>query len=174
MSNLINFVLRSTNVNGWPLVKIKSVNDEFREIKINQELTDFSVTVPLHQGNNCILLSRYNKTSNNSTQESDQILEIVNITIDGIKIPDFVLDQHSKFQFNDQIHYGSRYFSPNGIWTFEFQTPIITWVLDQQIIHESKYNQDYIYPWSYKFGPDSVQHLKNQLDSVYKIIQETL
>jgi hypothetical protein len=173
-TNLLNFVIRATNVNGWPCVKIKTSNTNFKKIVIDQELTKFVISVPTTQSHNSIILERYNKTEANQTQTTDQIIEILSVSIDNVAIPNFIFEKFSKFEFDHQCHNGSRYFSPNGVWTFVFQTPLITWILDQRILHESQYNQDYIYPWSYKFGPRSVNSLTDQLTSVYNKVQKIL
>lgn len=165
--NILKFTLRSTNVNGWPMVRAKFNQDLFRDICIQQELTTFEISVPLEILPNCkVTIERYGKTSDNQSQTDDQIVEIIAATIDGSLVPDFVFSKFSKFEFDSQSHNGSRYFGPNGTWIFEFNTPIITWLLDQKIMHESQYDQSYIYPWSYKLGPDSVNTLGSQLESV--------
>jgi hypothetical protein len=174
MTNLIKIILKSTNVNGWPCVKIKTNNTDFQAVVIDQELTSIELPVSICQGQNCVMIERYGKTDQNYTPLNDQTVEVSKVSVDGVEVPDFILDKFSSFEFNQQTHVGSRYFCPNGVWKFEFQTPIITWILDQKILHESQYNQDYIYPWSYKFGPESVARLDIQLMSVYNKVQQIL
>lgn len=96
----------------------------------------------------------------------DQILEITELQVNGSRIPDYVLDQRSRFEFGDQCHIGSRYFGPNGNWTFEFETPLITWILDQKINHEAKYNHDYQFPWATQLGPNSVHQILKKIDDI--------
>jgi len=174
MSNVINIFLKSTNVNGWPFIKIKTADTDFKSIIIDQDLIKIELPITNRQGKNFIVIERYGKTKLNQLNNIDQTVEITTVTVDNSSIPDFIFDKFSRFEFNDQVHTGSRFFAPNGVWYFEFETPIITWILDQKIIHESQYNQDYIYPWSYKFGPDSVSTLSSQLtlvtDKVKKIL----
>jgi hypothetical protein len=102
------------------------------------------------------------------------LLEITKIKLNQIEIPDYVIRENSKFCFNDQTHQGSLYFVPNGVWTWYMQCPIVTWILDQKIKHESQYNQDYNYPWSYSFGPDSVRQLSEQLYAVKNKVNSLL
>jgi len=173
--NLIKCTLRSTDVNGWPNVRYKINNQEFHNVIIVNEFTEFEIDIPASYNQpHIMIVERYNKTADNQQGNIDQIVEIVRLTVDGIDVPDFILNKFSSFEFNQQTHVGSRYFSPNGVWKFEFQTPMITWILDQKILHESQYNQDYIYPWSYKFGPESVSSLDAQLISVYNKVQQIL
>lgn len=174
MSNLIKIFLRCTNVNGWPFIKIKTANTDFEAITIHQELVNFSVPITNVQGKNVIIVERYGKTESNQLPDIDQIVELLTVSVDGSVVPDFILNKFSRFEFDNQVHAGGRFFGPNGVWYFEFETPIITWILDQKIIHESQYDQDYIYPWSYKFGPNSVDVLNSQLLSVTDKVKKLL
>jgi len=174
MSNLIKVFLKCTNVNGWPFIKIKTTDSDFKSITINQEFVNFSVPITRLPSKNVIIVERYGKTESNQLPDVDQTVEILSVTVDNIAIPDFILAQFSRFEFANQCHTGSRFFGPNGIWTFDFDTPIITWILDQQIIHESQYHQDYVYPWSYKFGPNTVDALNSQLLSVTNKVKKLL
>lgn len=133
-----------------------------------------NIKLPQKTAQVCLQIERYGKTVANQVDGKDQILEIVSLCVDNVPVPCYILDKHSKFEFNNQCHLGSRYFSPNGVWTFDFQVPFITWALDQKIQHESQYNQDYLYPWSYKLGPDSVKNLQRQLGQVEKLANEKL
>jgi hypothetical protein len=174
MSNLIKVFLKCTNVNSWPLVKIKTVDTEFKSITIDQEFVNFSVPITGLQSKNVIIVERYGKTELNQLPDVDQTVEILSVTVDNIAVPDFILEKFSRFEFANQCHVGSKFFGPNGTWIFDFETPFITWILDQKILHESQYNQDYIYPWSYKFGPDSVDVLNSQLLSVTDKVRKLL
>jgi len=174
-TNSIKCTLRSTDVNGWPSIRYKTSNQEFHDVNITHEFTVFTFDIPAcHDQHHSVILERYGKTADNQQGNIDQIVEIVGLTVDDIDVPDFILRKFSNFKFNQQTHVGSKYFSPNGVWEFEIQTPMITWILDQKILHESQYNQDYIYPWSYKFGPESVSNLDAQLISVYNKVQQIL
>lgn len=97
--------------------------------------------------------------------------DLISISIDDIDLPFFLLNENSNFVFSEQSHAGSRHWEPPGTWVFEFETPILTWILDCKILHESKYNKDYLYPWSYKLGPDSVQELGEQMDEILRRLQ---
>lgn len=172
--NLIKISLKSTNVNGWPLIKIKTADTDFKSIIIDREFVEATVPVTNFQGENFVILERYGKTEVNQLNNIDQVVEILTVTVDNSVMPDFILNKFSRFEFNNQVHVGSRFFGPNGIWYFNFETPIITWILDQKILHESEYNQDYIYPWSYKFGPNCVDTLSSQLISVTDKVKKLL
>lgn len=110
---------------------------------------------------------------NNVNEENYlQILKIQKILVDNIAIPNYVFENTCTFNFLDQQHPGSLCFEPSGIWVWNFQTPILTYILDQKIIHEAKYNQDYVYPWSYKLGPNSVSDISDRINSAHKRVQK--
>jgi hypothetical protein len=174
-ANVLKLVLKSTYVNGWPLIRYKYNQENFQSLSINSGLTTLEVPITKNNKKHVQLcIERYGKTCDNQTEDKDQIIEIISATVDQTAVPEFIFNKFSKFMFNNETHQGSRYFSPNGIWIFEFDQPIITWILDQKILHESLYNQDYIYPWSYKFGPDSVNSLSTHLNSTYNKVKQIL
>ena len=104
----------------------------------------------------------------------DELVTLIGVTVDGTQIPEWPIRQTSSFQFAQQILEGCLEWQPPGTWSWKFQQPIITWILDQKIAHESKYNQDYKYPWSYKLGPDSVETIGSKLQTAIARIDQDL
>ena len=126
-----------------------------------------------------LTVERYNKQYHNMVLQQDQIikdqiLEITNLLVDDVAIPLNMIDPHCSFAWDDHVHAGSRYFGPNGTWTYKFSTPIITHILDLRIAHESQYNQDYVYPWSNRLGPTSVQEIVDTIDHVEHRVHQVL
>ena len=158
-NNYITLHFKGTNDNGFPSVKISYDNKLLVDYTLESEEFSYSIPIGPLDGSHIVSVERYNKTEKNI----NQILEITEVKVDNITIPDFFLMSHSVFKFNNETHQGSRYFGPNGIWSLTFYSPLITYILDQKILHESKYNQDYIYPWSYKLGPDSVTQISKNI-----------
>lgn len=105
---------------------------------------------------------------------TDQLVTLLGVTVDGTQIPEWLIRQTSSFHFAQQILEGCLEWQPPGTWSWNFQQPIITWILDQKIAHESKYNQDYKYPWSYKLGPDSVETIGSKLQTAIARIDQDL
>ena len=101
------------------------------------------------------------------------IVSIVRVEIDNIAIPNYVVQRHNTFKFNDQVQNGCSEIHPEGKWEFTFEMPIFTWCLDQKILHESQYNKDYEFPWSFKLGPNSVETILQELDSTEILIAKT-
>jgi len=180
MINKLTFACRASNHNGYPKIKLFLDGKELEPYDINQELFTIAVDLDHSDKHTVLIIERYGKTDQNVSVDShgniinDQYLEILDIKIDNVPVPDFILNSIPRFEFNDQCHVGSKFFGPNGIWTFEFKTPFIQYVLDQKILHEAKFSNDYVYAWSYKLGPDSVVNLTNEIDTVIAKIKNIL
>jgi len=101
-------------------------------------------------------------------------INLDDITVDGTSLPSWFFHEHGVFSFANQNHAGSREWHPSGTWHITLQSPLVTWILDQKILHESRYNQDYLFPWSYKLGPDSVSDLGQKIDDTIKKAREIL
>lgn len=172
MYNLLQIVFNPVDCNGFPRIRVALDNDLICDVEINPSNQTVEVPVSKSVGRRILTVERYGKTNDNCNGDQDQTLEIVNIKIDNASLPKFLINSNSRFEFNDQCHPGSCFFGPNGTWTFEFETPMLTYVLDQRIVHEAKYSQDYVFPWSYKFGPNSVADLTEKLLSAQKKIQD--
>lgn len=149
---------------GYPCIKISLDDQLLLDHHFTSDQWTFSIDLDHEPARHVLCIERYGKTNDNWSPDLDQIVEILHVSVDGIHMPNYILDRHSRFEFDNQLHQGSRYFGPNGLWTFEFSTPIITHILDEKIRHESQYNQDYLYPWSYRLGPDSVNNIISNID----------
>lgn len=175
MSNILSITFKSSYCNGFPFIKIKLNDVLLCDFQIDNE--DYYKDILLENNSSIIEVERYNKTNNNIIIENnkvikDQILEIVDIKIDGIKLPDFIIYEHSVFNFMDQEHTGSTYFAPNGIWKFKFKSPIITWVLDQKIKHEAKYSDYHKLDFSYKIDPEKIASRLDDFENYLNMIEK--
>lgn len=180
MNNTLTFFCRATNHNGFPLIKLMLDGVDLPAYTINQELFTVSVDLDFACKQRILVIERYGKTDHNVSVDTngnivkDQYFEILDVKIDDTRVPDFIMQSCIRFEFDNQCHPGSRFFGPNGIWTFEFETPFVQFVLDQKILHEAKFNNDYVYAWSYKLGPDSVAKLTNEINTVINKVENTL
>ena len=158
---------------GYPKAKIFFDGHLIADLQFYKPEQSIEIPVPDQPGTHALTVSRYGKLAEHCTLGNDggiiadQVLQITKVDVDGTKVPDFVLDQHSSFRFDNQIHPGSRYFAPNGDWIFHFETPFITWVLDQIS------QQDRIYdpnsgtrPWEYRYAPGQAQQRIQDLQQV--------
>jgi hypothetical protein len=139
-----------------------------------------SLSVQVLPGQGCRKLSivRYGKTESDTLIDADgkilqdQMLEIKSVKINGAVVPYYIFQQHSRFESSGQIFPGSIWFGPNGVWTFEFCEPLVTWLLDQKIYQEAKYNKDFDAEWSWKFGPDSVNRILDKIEITRQKIEQ--
>lgn len=180
MTNTLTLSCRATNYNGYPTIKVFLDQVKLPAYIINSDLFDITVPLDTVPQSRSLTIERYGKTDHNVSVDAngnilqDQYLEILDIKVDNVLVPEFVLYSNIKFEFDNQCHKGSKFFGPNGIWTFDFKTPFIQYVLDQKILHEARFNNDYIYAWSYKLGPDSVSKLTKEIDSVINKVENLL
>jgi hypothetical protein len=178
--NILTLSCRATEYNGFPKVTVLLDDHVFSEVEISTELFDILIPLDNTCSKKCLQLHRYGKTDQNVLVDTqgkivqDQTLEILQIKIDGTLIPTFFISNNVQFEFDNQCHSGSCFIGPNGVWTFKFYTPIIEYILDEKILHESDYNQDYQFAWSYKLGPNSVNTINAKIDSLIKKISTTL
>jgi hypothetical protein len=172
LNNKIKIYFKVLEFNGYPSVKISLDDQLLVDHTFSNSEWEFQFDQEQTQRHHCLQIERYGKTDLNYSPEQDQIVEIKSITVDNIPIPQYILDKQSQFLFNDQVHVGSLYFGPNGIWTWNFGAPIITHLLDQKIQHEAQYNQDYIYPWAYKLGPDSVNTILSNIEGALNRVHQ--
>lgn len=174
--NILTLHFAGTEYNGWPQIRVRLNDVVVTDCNVVDTLS-VDVVIPADDKEYTLIVERYGKTDLNTQVDngkivSDQILEIKSLQVDNIDLPNFIIFNHTEFKFNDQVHKGSCYFGPNGEWAFKFKAPIISWILDQKIIHEAEYNKDYQYDWSYKLGPDSVESISVKFADAEKLINQ--
>lgn len=177
--NLLTLKFQCVDCHGLPQARIKLDGNLILDHQFTSNIESHSITLDSACSDHVLTVERYNKKSCNMILENgnivqDQILEIIDVLVDDVRIPEVLVYENCEFSWDGQVHAGSKYFGPNGVWTYRFSTPIITHVLDLKIKHESKYNQDYLFPWSYKLGPDSVATITALIDEVEKKVNEVL
>lgn len=156
--------------NGWPTISLEIDGRKSFEHQFSQSNEKLCIKLPAGSGKRKLSIVRTGKTDRNIQIDTsgkivqDQTLEIKYIKINGTVIPDYIFRRHSRFEFENQVHPGSMWFGPNGVWTFEFQEPLITWLLEEKIYHESNYNKDYLHAWAYKLGPNSVNEILDKIN----------
>jgi hypothetical protein len=176
----IEIFFRANNYNGYPRIKTFLDGVELPKCNIDSESFVISVGVNDIEQKRVLTIERYGKTQQHTAVDGDgniiddQYIELLDIKVDDISTPEFLIYTNTKFEFNDQCESGCRVLGPNGVWTFEFETPIIRYVLDQKIMHEAQFNNDYVYAWSFKLGPNSVAELTDEINTVIKNVENIL
>jgi hypothetical protein len=148
-------------------------NDLIYDFAPDQAQVDLAVDLPQTPGPCWIEIERWGKTAANTQDGADQVVEIKQLYVNDMAIPQWFLWGNSQFRFNDQCQQ-SLIMAPNGVWRLDFATPLITHILDQKILHEAQYNQDYQYPWSYKFGPGQTEELDRELANAMDLVRSKL
>jgi hypothetical protein len=177
--NVLTVCFRCTECNGYPYARIMLDGQLLHDHAFTQAEEIISINIDTLPADHILTVERYNKQYHNVVLQQDQIiqdqiLEITNLLVDDVAIPINLVDTHCSFAWDGHVHPKSRYFGPNGTWTYKFSTPIITHILDLRIEHESQYNQDYIYPWSNRLGPMSVQEILDTIKQVEQRIHQVL
>jgi hypothetical protein len=110
------------------------------------------------------------------TKQVDERIHVYldDMMIDEVSVPDWTYYIASRFVFSESVHTGSREWHPSGTWYFDFESPIITWMLDEKITQEAQYNQDYLFPWSTKLGPGMAEKLGSNIDATLEYVQKVL
>ena len=166
--NLFKFFFKATECNGWPKIKIL-VNGVEREDMIIERSLAIVLSVDSNS-TQTIEIVRYGKAQNNTLLRGseivkDQLLELESISVDDVKLPDWYIHEHVS---------NSHIIGSNVTWKFTVEQPIVTYILDQKINHEAKYNSDYLYPWSHKLGPNSVKELTDDFSKAIDVINSKL
>lgn len=178
-TNIVSLYFKCIENLEYPKAKIFFDDRLIQDIQFHKQEQLIEVPMPDQPGMHALTVRRYGKLDEHCTLGADgniiadQILQITKVNVHRTKVPDFVLDRHSSFRFNDQIHHGSRYFGPNGDWIFHFETPFITWVLDQVSEQERIYDANSgTRPWEYRYAPGQARQRIQQLQQVIDRVQD--
>ena len=168
MINNLTLICQATNCNGYPYANVKIDDSTVYDGLVDDCENKFNFDIPSNTGRHTLTINRYGKTNKNVTAECEQLLKIVGILIDGVSIPKHVLVSNSKFQYQDTTEHGSLELYPNGTWTFDFETPFITWCMDQKIANDAEFSNNYLLPWSYQLGPNQADQLIDDIDQLFE------
>jgi len=178
MTDTLTLTFRSHECNGYPKARICVNGNLVCDHSFTQDVEDITIAIDSVQEFNTLTVERYGKENHHMVFENnqilkDQVLEIIGGRVRSARLPDYIFDKHSCFEFHGQVHPGSRYFGPNGTWTFKFGSPVVTWALDQKILQEAEYNQDFQYAWSTQLGPDSAVNILKELAQVREKLEKS-
>ena len=132
----LKFQFSAIECNGWP--KLRFIIDD--DIHLEHEFTSNTESVPLlfdiEHGKHVLQIERYGKKDNNiildgQTIVRDQIVELQDIFLEDIKLPDYVKYSGS-FRYSGRVEPSSMYWGPNGVFELDFETPFVDWIINQQ------------------------------------------
>lgn len=165
----ITLMFKSYFCGSWPMVKILLDGQPVTTCRFSQEFEQITTTFDDGPGHHVLQLIRVGKDRDNIILGTDgkilqdQALELTELQLNRIPIPAHILDDHAVFEYKGHKQTNSRYFGPNGIWTFKFQSPMINWALDKKIDRDSQYNRDHGHPWSHHLGPGNVDKISAEI-----------
>ena len=142
--DFIKLELTATEYNGWPKCKFYIDSDLIEDYTFTTGRAEITLPVDLLDGEHSLIIELYDKTSRNTKFENNQIVQdqlvtLENIYINNIKLPN-AIKYFGVYKFNDQTIPQGLTWGCNGQWTWVFETPIVTWVLDKKIEENEKYN----------------------------------
>ena len=143
--NNLKITFSASECNGWPKLRVLIDNDLYEDHLFSS--TNESITVPIEllDGRHVLELEIYGKTSVNTKVDregniiQDQLIELVDMFIDDVKLPEY-FKYIGIYKFNNQTYPQALVWGCNGSWIWEFSTPIITWAIDKKTDNAEKYN----------------------------------
>jgi hypothetical protein len=126
----------ASECNGWPKIRILIDNDIIQEHEFDQEMTTIDVPLDLLDGEHVLEIERYDKTDNNivfidGVILKDQSVALLDLYVDGVKLPD-MFKYDGKFYYNDLESPSVLVWGPNGVWRWQFATPLLENLLDRK------------------------------------------
>jgi hypothetical protein len=131
--------------NGWPTLQFLIDDDLYHDYQFSQEHEVVELPIDLLNGTHQLDINIYGKTPKNTIVDTDgnilkdQLVELLDIYVNDIKLPHY-FKFDSVYKFNDQEYKQALVFGCNGNWLWNFETPILNWVLDYKNNHQAQYN----------------------------------
>jgi hypothetical protein len=126
----------ATHCNGWPKIRISIDNDIIEEVEFDREQVEVHVPMDLISGPHTLCVERYGKQAHNIEFVDNQILQDQTVTLVAMQVGDVHLSNmflyRSEFCFDNQVIPGGLIWGPNGVWHWKFESPLMTWLIDQK------------------------------------------
>jgi len=132
----------------WPKVKIFVDGDLLEEVHFTQKHEEVTMPLSLLDGSHLLEIEHFNKTNDDTEYLNGTILQDTKFEIKNINIFDYAIPytpllncnfipEWSKLTKPKNFAYElpqTRIIGPNGVWSFEFCTPIDDWIINQRRI----------------------------------------
>lgn len=170
--NKIKLTFKATECNGWPKLQFLIDQDLIEDYAFTSDTAEITIPVDLVEGTHSLFVELYGKTANNTKIDADgniiqdQTVELINMYVDDILLPDFY-KWLGTYKFNNQIHLQALKWGCNGVWTWDMQIPLVSWLLDKKIENEEEFNPPSI-TWDerLKLEQEKIQWFEHQLDKL--------
>lgn len=160
---------KATECNGWPDIRIMFNGDVYEEVTLTQPEQFISVPLNLPIGKHVLEIERYGKTDNNllfvdGKILNDQLVELVDIYIDDIKLGNLFKYKSATFKHKDGEIQNGYLWGFNGTFSWSFEMPIIPWLVRvKQMIEDDNINL-------YIPGKHNLDELNRLLDKIENAI----
>lgn len=148
-STCISLIFKSTECNGWPKIKLYLNNDLYQDHEFKQEIEQVNLPIYLEDGKHLLEIEIYDKKSNATIVDQegkiiqDQLLELKEIRVNNVKLPEYFL-YSGNYKISDNTYPQSLIWGCNGVWSWNFEMPLVSWAVKTKQNHEDKYNNESI------------------------------
>jgi hypothetical protein len=168
--NKIDLIFRATECNGWPKLKFLLDLDLIEDYNFTTSEAKIMIPIDLVKGKHTLFVEFYGKTPRNTKVDNDnniledQTVELIDIYVDDILLPNFY-KWMGVYKFGDQIHPQALKWGCNGIWSWDIEIPLISWLLEKKIEQREKYNKTNFYDLRL-IAEQKIHQLENELKKI--------
>lgn len=132
--NVLKLHFKAVEYNGWPSIRIMFDGDIYEELTITQSEQFVEIPLNLVDGKHLLEIERYGKTDNNvlfvdGQILQDQLVELVDMYIDDIKLNDLYKYKDAVFTHKDGSIPNGYVWGFNGTFSWPFEVPVIDWLI---------------------------------------------
>jgi hypothetical protein len=138
--NILSLVFSTSFCNGWPKIKVYLDEDLYQDHEFSKDNEIVDIPLDLLDGLHTLKIELYNKSNRNTKVVDniivqDQLVTLENIKVDGVTIPEQFLYE-GRYTYNNVEPYRGLTWGINGHWSWNFQTPIINWIITQKNLNQ--------------------------------------
>lgn len=173
--NKIELIFKATECNGWPKLKFLLDLDLIEDYTFTAGEAKISIPIDLVNGKHTLFVEFYGKTNKNTKVDNgnnilqDQTVELVDMYVDDILLPNFY-KWLGVYEFDNQSYPQALKWGCNGIWSWGMEVPLISWLLEKKIEQGEKYNKSEMsYHEICMIAQEKIQHLENELKKIQNV-----
>ena len=165
--NILSLVFSASFCNGWPKIKVYLDEDLYQDHNFSKDSETVDVPLDLLDGLHTLKIELYNKSNRNTKVVDDiivqdQLVTLENIKVDGVTVPKNFLYE-GLYTFNNVAPHRGLTWGINGHWSWNFQTPIIDWIIKQKKLNEDAPTNSII---SQNYSEEKHQAILEHLDTL--------
>lgn len=165
-----DFKFKTTEFRGWPSLVFRVDGDTVLDHRFQHDSETVRLACDFAPGPHHLEIERYGKNDHNVDFRDgkiwqDQTVELESIAVAGVTLPQsFLFD--GVWRWNDTVETGALFWGPNGVWSWNFELPMIDWAL--------RYHRKNRIPHPDLLDPitDDTTELKRQLTILEGLLQQ--